>query len=131
MLNEERVKHMVKLASYETKHGEEDIKVCHYSQKDYVTLNVLFTMGWATLGYLLLVGLLCMTYIEAILDRFSFVAVILTVIFVIAIYAGILVANVVFANRFYRRKYMAAKRRTDRYLLDLEILEKLYESEDV
>ena len=131
MLNEERVKHMVKLASYETKHGEEDIKVSYYSQKDYVTLNVLFTMGWATLGYLLLVGLLCMTYIEAILDRFSFVAVILTVIFVIVIYAGILVANVIFANRFYRRKYLDAKRRTDRYLLDLEILEKLYESEDV
>ena len=39
MLNERRVKHMVKLASYESKRGKEDMKINSYFKKDYVSFN--------------------------------------------------------------------------------------------
>ena len=36
MLNEKRVKHMIKIASYEQKTGEEDQKINTYFKNDYV-----------------------------------------------------------------------------------------------
>mgnify|MGYP006964168553 CR=1 FL=1 len=39
MLNEERVKLMVQLASYEQKEGKEDFKVSSYYKKDYVSFH--------------------------------------------------------------------------------------------
>ena len=36
MLNEERVKHMVKLAFYETTDGKEELKAGSYYKKDYI-----------------------------------------------------------------------------------------------
>ena len=39
MLNEERVKLMVQLASYEQKEGKEDFKVSSYYKKDYVSFQ--------------------------------------------------------------------------------------------
>ena len=39
MLNEERVKLMVQLASYEQKEGKEDFKVSSYYKKDYCELS--------------------------------------------------------------------------------------------
>ena len=51
MLNEERVKLMVQLASYEQKEGKEDFKVSSYYKKDYVSFHRLATMIWTTIGY--------------------------------------------------------------------------------
>ena len=48
MLNEKRVKHMVKLASYEEKGGTEEIKISSYFRKDYVSFNVLVSLLWVT-----------------------------------------------------------------------------------
>ena len=44
MLNEERVKHMVKLALFETKNGNEELKASSYYKKDYVSFHVLWSL---------------------------------------------------------------------------------------
>lgn len=41
MLNEERVKMMIKLASYEEGQGKEDFKVNSYYRKDYVSFRTI------------------------------------------------------------------------------------------
>ena len=64
MLNEKRVKHMVKLASYETKFGTEDLKVSTYFKNDYISLNLLFTFLWTTVSYALIIVLLGLTYMD-------------------------------------------------------------------
>ena len=37
MLNERRVKHMVKLAMYENKEGREELKTSKFYKKDYIS----------------------------------------------------------------------------------------------
>ena len=88
MLNEKRVKHMVKLASYEAKNGAEEIKINSFFRKDYVSYNVLITLIWITLGYLSFAGLLCLGFLKEILANLSFSSI---VILVVAIVAGILI----------------------------------------
>ena len=50
MLNEERVKMMIKLASYEEGQGKEDFKVNSYYRKDYVSFRTIVTLIWTTIG---------------------------------------------------------------------------------
>ena len=71
MLNEKRVKHMVKLASYEGKDGAEEIKIYSYFRKDYVGYNVLISLLWITLGYLALIGMIGLALVERILENLS------------------------------------------------------------
>lgn len=131
MLNEKRVKHMVKLASYETKNGEKDVKAGSYLKKDYVKLNMLLTFFWTTLGYVLVVVILAMTYMDTIVEELTTVEWILLLIAVVGVYVVLLITYEVHTSRIYQKKHTAAKKNVKKFLRDLEILEKMYEREDV
>ena len=90
MLNEKRVKHMVKLASYETKKWSEDSKVNSYFKNDYISFNVIVTLLWVTLAYVMLVGLFGVAFMEPILDGISIKKGIVMVLIVIALYVFLL-----------------------------------------
>ena len=68
MLNEERVKMMIKLASYEEGQGKEDFKVNSYYRKDYVSFHTIVTLIWTTIGYGLAVGLFFLVNLEKIFE---------------------------------------------------------------
>ena len=55
MLNEERVKHMIKLADYETKGGKEEQKITSFYKKEYIGMNIMWTLLWMTVAYGLVV----------------------------------------------------------------------------
>ena len=130
MLNEKRVKHMVKLATYENKKGAEELKISSFFRKDYVSYNVLISLLWVALGYLSLVGLVCFAFSEKIVEKMSSLG---AFILVVAIVLGFILTLVFYgigSVRFYRKKHQTAKSGTKRYARDLEILEKMYEREE-
>ena len=57
MVDKRKVRLMTKAAIYEKRHGEEDIKITGYYQKDYASLNTWITMIWVTVGFVLLAAL--------------------------------------------------------------------------
>lgn len=130
MLNEKRVKHMVKLASYEAKNGADQIKINSFFKKDYVSYNVLITLLWMTLGYLSFAGLLCLTFMENILENLSFANIVMLVAAIVAGYLFVLIVYGVGAARFYKKKHQAAKNGVKKYVRDLEVLERMYEREE-
>lgn len=131
MLDEKRVKHMVKLASYETKNGEKDIKVSSYLKKDYVKLNMLLTFFWTTLGYILTIVILAMTYLGTVLENMTVIKAVLLLALVIGVYVVLLVTYEVHTSRVCQKKHASAKKKVKKFLRNLEILEKMYEREDV
>jgi uncharacterized membrane protein len=130
MLNEKRVKHMVKLASYEEKGGTEDIKISSYFKKDYVSFNVLVSLLWVTLGYVSLVALVCFSIMQNLVENMSFRNMILLIATIVAVYVFLLLVYGVGAVRFYKKRHQAAKHGVKKYIRDLEVLEKMYERED-
>ena len=68
MLNEKRVKHMIRLASFEQNMGKEDSKIDSYYKKTYVGFNVMISLLWITLGYVALVGIIFLTYMEKLVE---------------------------------------------------------------
>lgn len=130
MLNERRVKHMVKLASYESKRGKEDMKINSYFKKDYVSFNVLWTFIWITIGYVLIVGLIGFAYMEQFLDNFSIENAIMLMAIILGVYIALLVAYGFISARFYRKKHIEARHNMKNHIRGLEILEKMYNQEE-
>ena len=71
MLNEERVKHMTKLAFYESKGGSEDLKVSFRYKKDYIGVNVFWSALWMTIAYIALVVLVIVTFMNGLFKVLS------------------------------------------------------------
>lgn len=130
MLNERRVKHMVKLASYESKNGAEDMKVNSFFKKDYVSFNVLCSLLWMTVGYFLIVGLVGFAYIETFLDNFTLKNAIMIMAGIVGVYVVLLFVYGIVSARFYQRKHIEARHNMKCHKQGLEILERLYEKEE-
>ncbi len=129
MLNEKRVKHMVKLASYESKYGTEDIKVSTYFKNDYVSLNLIFTFIWTTVSYVLMVAVLGLSYMDLLLDNLTLMRIVYIGGAIIGIYIVVLIASLIFAGWFYKKKHLRARKHIKVYRGNLEKLESIYEQE--
>ena len=130
MLDERRVRRMTKLASYEMKNGREDLKISAYFKKDYISLNVISTLLWITVGYLFLAMLVVFACIENLMEAFAIAKIIgLGLIFLIG-YIVVLILYSAIARKFYRNKHDQARERVKEYCKNLMIMEKLYEKEN-
>lgn len=131
MLNEKRVKHMVKLASFESKNGEEEMKISSYFRGDYISFHVLCTLLWVTVGFVAIVGLLGITYMDFILEGLTIQRGIYLILAVVAAYLILLILYGIIAYFFYKKKHLSARHHVKEFGHGLEALEKMYEKENV
>ena len=129
MLNENRIRLMFRMASYEEKQGQEDLKISTYYRKDYTSMKTLATILWITFGYVLLILLLVVGFMDILMKNIT-----LTKIFVMG--AGVVIGYIVLlilygfcSSQFYRKKYNRAKKRMRRYYRDLGRFEKFGKKE--
>lgn len=131
MLDEKRVRRMTRLASYEAKEGKEDIEISMYFKKDYIGLNHIKSLLWVTIGYVFLVALLGITFLEVLMENFTIGKLIAIVSIVLVLYIVLMILYGIWTKKFYRRKHDEARERVKRYCHHLLMLEKLYEKENL
>lgn len=129
MLNEKRVKHMVKLASYDTKYGSEDMKVSTYFKNDYISLNLLFTFLWTTISYAILAVLLGLSYMDLLLEDLTLQKLLYIGGTVIGAYIVILTVTLIIAGRYFKKKHLKARKHMKVYRANLDTLDHMYEQE--
>lgn len=129
MLNEERVKLMVKLASYEAKEGKEDFKISSYYKKDYMSINRICTLIWVTVGYAILAGIFGLAFVEQLLEQFTLTKGLILLGSLCAGYVFLLILYWGISGHFYQKKHTQARNRIKRYSHNLLVLNKLYEKE--
>ncbi len=130
MLNEERVKHMIRLADYEAKGGKEEIKISSHFKKDYIGLNTFLSVVWMTVAYVLFVGGIWLAIRDLITAEITKEQNLYLLILVTGIYLVFLVVYIIKARRFYKRKHARAYHRVKKFKKNLIILEEMYEKED-
>jgi len=108
MLNEERVKHMTKLAFYEAKGGEDDLKISFHYKKDYIGFNTFWSVFWMTVAYIVLVVFLILSLMDGIFDALSAKQLMAIILSFLGIYFILLIAYVRFAKQIYKRKHARA-----------------------
>lgn len=129
MVNEDRVKIMTRLASYENGRGKEELKLIRYNRKDYVSFHVLATAIWFTIGYAAVLGLAVFLHIEFLISNIQKLNMVLLGIMAVSGYIALLVIYLLIAGKVYRKRHNRAKENARLYYMDLRRLNKLYEKE--
>ena len=129
MLNEKRVKHMVKLASYDTKYGTEDMKVSTYFKNDYISMNLLFTFLWTTVSYVIVAALLGLSFMDLLLENLTLQKIIYIGGGAIGAYIVLLTTTLIIAGRYYKKKHLKARKHMKVYRANLDTLDHMYEQE--
>ena len=130
MLNEERVKHMVKLADYETKRGNEEMKISSYFKKDYISMNTLASLVWMTIAYILCIVAIWLSVREFVTVELTEPQNLSLVVLIVGLDLVLFIMYMVIARRFYKKKHARAYHRMKRFKEDLAVLERMYEKED-
>ncbi len=105
MLDEKKVRLMTKMAMYEQKHGASDFRISAYYKKDYKSLNMILSWIYMTIGYIVLVGLVCATYLEEIVSNMTVSGIIMMLLSVLTIYLVLVIIYVIGTNAFYDKKH--------------------------
>lgn len=130
MLNEERVKLMTRMASYESKEGEEDLKISAYYRKDYVSIHVIWTVIWSTIGYIIAGAIAVMAFWEKLLANMNTKNFVLLAVIAIVAYLIVLIISGMVTNKICKEKHNRARQRVKKFNHDLLVLKKMYEKEN-
>ena len=138
MVDQERVRLMIRLARYENGEGVEDFRIRKYYRSDYTALQLIKTWILTTLGYGLLLGLIIAGNVEFLLDNidsmnlrvlFSWIL-IGYIVLIGAYFAAVYISSVIRYNRAKRnvKEYLTAlmdlqKGGVDGVLIDLVVAE--------
>lgn len=129
MLNEEKVKLMTRMAMYESKEGEEDLKISAYYRKDYASFHTIITVIWVTIGYLIAVGVAAIAFLDEILNNLNMPFIVMTAICVVTGYIVTVALYTIVASQFYKNKHNKARHRVKKFNHDLTRLNRMYERE--
>ncbi len=130
MLNEERIKLMTRMASYEADEGKRMIPVGNYFRNDYISFQVVKTAISATIAFGLIFAMYIYYDFEAFLadiykmDVVAFVKT-LVMLYLVAVVAYMLIAYILASYR-----YNKAKKSLRNYYAALRKLSQMYEEED-
>lgn len=109
MVNEEKVRMMTKLATFEAGKGKQDLKLAKYYKSDYIKYNILKTIVATTVCYWLAVGLVILVDIEEILDNITQMDYMSIIYKLIIGFVVVVVGYAFFARIYYDRKYEKAR----------------------
>ena len=128
MLNEQRVILMTRMEAYAQEEGKQNMQIGKYFRDDYLSLQVLQSVGSITIAYLICVGLYILYHLETLMqdvykmDLFALAGDIL-IYYGIAVISYGLISYIVYAVRSTR-----ARKNLKHYYNHLKKLNSLYDN---
>ena len=130
MVNNRKVRLMTKLAIYEKKEGKEDIKLSKYFRRDYVRLHLIYNIIAVTIGYLLVLALICAYQMEYLIKEAVRLDYIGIGKIILGIYIIILTVYVMASLIGYSLYYDHSRKKLAKYFRMLRRLRSIYQEED-
>jgi len=127
MVNTDRLRVMTKLAAYDKKQSKQDLKLAHYYRSDYLRLQILKTIVALTVGYLILLIMVAVYHMDYLIAEAVTLDYKALFLYVIGIYALLLVIYIVGALILYSFRYAATRKKLAAYYENLKTLRRLYE----
>lgn len=130
MLNEERIRIMTKMASYEAGEGKEYMPVKQYYRKDYVGYQMIKTFISSTISFGILFLFWGVYSMKTLTEELVKMDLIWFGISILIIYVVFVVVYLVIAFCVYNRKYSKATASVKKYHADIKKVIKLQEREE-
>ncbi len=128
MVNEDKVRMMTKLASFEAGKGKQDLKLAKYYKSDYIKYNMLKTIVSSAICYWLVVGLVILVDIEKILDNITKMDYMSIIYKLVIGFVVVVVGYAIFARVYYDKKYEKARPGIVIYNHNLKKMEEHYKA---
>lgn len=130
MVNEERLRHMIKIARFDANDGKQCRPMIQYARKDYVSLRLLGSFVTGTFCYVLLIGLWALYSMTQLLEEINrmdirgfLMSLLLSYVIFMLLYLG---ATYV----IFHVKYTEGRRKVKKYYGSLKKINQMYERED-
>lgn len=130
MLDKRKIRLMTRMALYEQGEGAEDMKISAYYKKDYVSMKMIATFIWTTIGYACAMLLVLAWGMTGWMEELNFSLLLMLAGVVILGYLALLVITLLVTSRICGRKHRDARMRMKRYNHGLLQLMKMYEKEN-
>lgn len=130
MLNEKRVKQMVKLAMYEGRAGVKELPISEKRKQPYLFINTMWTIMWLTIAFVLFIIFIGIGLKSFLISDLTTYEIALVGVLVLGLYIGLLFFGVPRARRFYRKQHAQAHKNVKQFKKDLAELERMYQEED-
>lgn len=130
MLDERKVKLMTRLALYEETEGKEDFKISAYYRKDYVSLHMLCSFIWVTIGYICVVAMAVLAGLDSLLGHMSMAVMVLMGGMAVVGWLAVVIIYLMIASHIYNKKHKNSRQRVKKYNHDLTRLLKMYGRND-
>lgn len=130
MLDKRKIRLMTRMALYEQGEGAEDMKISAYYKKDYVSMKMIATFIWTTIGYACAMLLVLAWGMTGWMEELNFSLLLMLAGVVILGYLALLIITLLVTSRICGRKHRDARMRMKRYNHGLLQLMKMYEKEN-
>lgn len=130
MVNEERLRHMIKMAEFDTNDGKECKPMIQYARKDYVALQMLISFVTGSVCYVLLAGLWALYFAESLLAQLNKMDIQGALMTVLLSYLLFMVLYLGATYIVYNIKYTAGRRKVKRYYMNVKKVNRMYEREE-
>lgn len=130
MVNEERLRHMIKMAQFDTNDGKQCKPMTQYARKDYVSLQLLGSFVSGTICYGLILGLWGLYSMEELLEQLNSMDI---QAFLMSILLSYLIFMIVYLGATYvifQMKYTEGRRKVKKYYSNLKKVNQMYEREE-
>ena len=124
MLNEKRVRHMTKLAFYETKEGTEELKIDASSKRKYIAKNVMSSLLWMTMAYGILSVFAYFAFVRYVFADMSEQQTLILFIFLGVAYLSLAIVYGIKARYYYAKKHLNAHYHVKEFKKDLAELDR-------
>ena len=126
MLNEERIKLMTRMASYEAGEGKESINIGQYFRGDYISIHVLKSVISSTISFVICVALYLFYDFERFMQDIYEMDLIKFAKDIMIIYVIVVVGYALITYVIYSIQYRKARKSLKKYYNNLRKLSDLY-----
>ncbi len=126
MLNEERIKLMTRMASYEAGEGKTSMNIGKYFRSDYISIQVLKSIISSTISFVICVALYLFYDFENFMQNIYEMDLVKFAKDIMIIYVIVVVGYALITYLVYSIKYKKARKSLKKYYNNLRKLSELY-----
>lgn len=130
MVNEERLRHMIKISSFDTNDGKQCKPMTQYARNDYVGLQLLKSFITGTVCYGLMVGLWGLYSMESLMKELNQIDIRTFIITMLVLYVVFLLFYLGATYIIFHIKYTTGRKKVKKYYGSLKKVNQMYEREE-
>lgn len=130
MVNEERLRHLIKMAEFDTNDGKRCKPMTQYARKDYVAMQMLKSFVTGTIAYMLLFIMWALSSADVLIKKLNGTELTGFLVSVIGLYIVFLILYLLATHIIFNYKYTQGRKKVKKYYGSLKKVNQMYEREE-